>query len=543
MKGGENMDIVMNITPLDSKQMVATKKPTGKEATNATRAGNGFAQALNVETDKGGMDDEPKAKLDENVQLMAAMTAMVPPVIINIVPVNQAVDAVGESSSDATEESPLLLSSIMPSLVEMPILVPQEQQVADALLSTQSQLSIAAVSVLPTQTPKPVVPNNQADIVNVMPAVSPVELPNQAPNILQNELPSASLVQMPTIVAEEKQGKSATLVDTSTKQFTAAMANMTAVNPIPMVDNNKLGEFAQLTNQMQLQPQSKPITNQVDAVDNAVEEATILTQNPIVAELLPPSNPAGFNYALGKNNGKQGESKKVAMDQVDSGVVEMVKNAGIVREGEVKPILTAQVITATTEALIGGNKEMIEGVGPNLTTKTTDVFASLLSQQGVKMESQGTLEVKPVPTPVMADPYGVSSQIVEQARFVAGNKNTEMIIQLKPEHLGELTFKISVEKGIVSASFHSNNSEVRSAIESSLAQLKQEFSNQGLKVDTVGVYSGLGQFFSNGQQSNGQQQPTVKVHNKKNEEDFLEALETIDTGSQRLDGNGVDYRA
>lgn len=25
----------------------------------------------------------------------------------------------------------------------------------------------------------------------------------------------------------------------------------------------------------------------------------------------------------------------------------------------------------------------------------------------------------------------------------------EMIIQLKPEHLGELTFKVSVEKGIV----------------------------------------------------------------------------------------------
>lgn len=71
------MDIVMNITPLDSKQMVATKKLTGKEATNATKADNGFAKVLNVETDKSGMDEESKAK-DENVQLMAAMTAMVP---------------------------------------------------------------------------------------------------------------------------------------------------------------------------------------------------------------------------------------------------------------------------------------------------------------------------------------------------------------------------------------------------------------------------------------------------------------------------------
>ena len=539
MKGGENVDIVMNMTPIDSKQIVATKNPTNKEGINTNKAGNGFAKALNAETDKSGMDDEPKAKMDDNVQLMAAMTAMVPPVIMNIAPVNQAVDAVGETASDATEENPLLLTSIMPSQVEVPILVSQEQQVVDALLSTQSQL---AVSALPAQMPT-VVPEIQADTVNVVPTVSPVELPNLAPNILQSELPRASQVQMPTVVAEEQQGQIATVVDTSLQQLTAVGANMAAVNPIPMVANNKLGEFAQLTNQMQLQPQSKPITSQVDVAYNSVEEVAVLTQNPIVAEMLPPSNPAGFNYALGKNNGKQGESKKVAMDQVNSGVVEMVKNAGIVREGEVKPILTTQVITSTTDTLIGENKETIEGVAPNLTTKTTDVFASLLSQQGVKMESQGTLEVKSVPTPALPDPYGVSSQIVEQARFVAGNKNTEMIIQLKPEHLGELTFKVSVEKGVVSASFHSNNSEVRSAIESSLAQLKQEFSNQGLKVDTVGVYSGLGQFFSNGQQSNGQQQPTVKVHNKKSEEDFLEALETIDTGSQRLDGNGVDYRA
>lgn len=59
------------------------------------------------------------------------------------------------------------------------------------------------------------------------------------------------------------------------------MAKMTEVTP--MVVNNKLGEFAQLTNQMQLQPQSKPITNQVDTVDNLVEEVATLTENPIVA--------------------------------------------------------------------------------------------------------------------------------------------------------------------------------------------------------------------------------------------------------------------
>lgn len=50
-------------------------------------------------------------------------------------------------------------------------------------------------------------------------------------------------------------------------------------------------------------------------------------------------------------------------------------------------------------------------------------------------------------------------------------------------------------------------------------------------------------FFLMDKQSNGQQQPTVKVHNKKNEEDFLEALEHTDTVNQKgTDGVGVDYR-
>ena len=130
---------------------------------------------------------------------------------------------------------------------------------------------------------------------------------------------------------------------------------------------------------------------------------------------------------------------------------------------------------------------------------------------------------------------------MNKTQLAAGAKNTEMIIQLKPEHLGELTFKVTVEAGVVTASFHSNNPEVRSIIEASLPQLRQDMANQGLKVDNVGVYAGLGQFLSNGQRdAQQQQQSPIKIQNKKAEEDFIEAMDTI--GSKELTADGVDYR-
>ncbi len=102
------------------------------------------------------------------------------------------------------------------------------------------------------------------------------------------------------------------------------------------------------------------------------------------------------------------------------------------------------------------------------------------------------------------DDFNVPRQIIEQARLLRRGEDTQMVIKLNPEHLGELTLKVSVSaNGAVNASFHSDNAQVRAIIENTLVQLKQELNNQGLKVDNVDVYAGL----SDGQlpQGEGQQ--------------------------------------
>lgn len=98
----------------------------------------------------------------------------------------------------------------------------------------------------------------------------------------------------------------------------------------------------------------------------------------------------------------------------------------------------------------------------------------------------------PQSAPAANDDFNIPQQIVDQAKLIKRAENTEMVIKLNPEHLGELTLKVAVTtNGSVSASFHSDNVQVRTIIENSLVQLRSDLNQQGLKVDQVEVYAGL----------------------------------------------------
>ena len=107
----------------------------------------------------------------------------------------------------------------------------------------------------------------------------------------------------------------------------------------------------------------------------------------------------------------------------------------------------------------------------------------------------------------------ITTQIVEHARMIRNAENTEMVIQLKPEHLGELTLRVSAAtNGSVNVTFHSENAQVRAMIENTLVQLKQELSNQGLKVENVQVSAHL----SDGGMMNGRGQQAWEQNQRSN---------------------------
>lgn len=146
--------------------------------------------------------------------------------------------------------------------------------------------------------------------------------------------------------------------------------------------------------------------------------------------------------------------------------------------------------------------------------------------------------------------YDIPQQIVDQARLIQRGQDTEMVIHLKPEHLGDLTLRVSVgADGAVNASFHSNNAEVRTIIENTLVQLKQDLNNQGLKVDNVGVYAGLadgGLPQENGQQQAFQQNGSGQQHSTRESaeafEDGQELAAALAAQKENAATDGVDYR-
>ena len=151
----------------------------------------------------------------------------------------------------------------------------------------------------------------------------------------------------------------------------------------------------------------------------------------------------------------------------------------------------------------------------------------------------------------MQEDFDVPKQIVEQARLLRRGEDTQMVIKLHPDHLGELTLKVSVSaNGAVNASFHSDNAQVRAIIENTLVQLKQELNNQGLKVDNVDVYAGLtdGQLpQGEGQQAwqqNQRHSSNGSIRNLGDVADYGEETENIAVGVQGTAeaADGVDYR-
>ncbi len=133
--------------------------------------------------------------------------------------------------------------------------------------------------------------------------------------------------------------------------------------------------------------------------------------------------------------------------------------------------------------------------------------------------------VEAAPVQQAQDPYNVMQQVVDQARLIRSDANTEMVIRLNPEHLGELTLRVAVTaSGAINATFHTENAQVRGLLESSMIQLKQELQQQGLKVNNVDVQSGLSQdFFAQSQA--GQQGYPQPQHSARNQSADRRAFE------------------
>lgn len=93
-------------------------------------------------------------------------------------------------------------------------------------------------------------------------------------------------------------------------------------------------------------------------------------------------------------------------------------------------------------------------------------------------------------------------ELAERMQAVMTTERSEVRIQLKPEHLGELKIRVAVEQGVVSAEFVAESQAVKSLIEANLPELRSALQDMGSTVSELAVYVG------------GHEQPSEQRHHQ-----------------------------
>lgn len=149
----------------------------------------------------------------------------------------------------------------------------------------------------------------------------------------------------------------------------------------------------------------------------------------------------------------------------------------------------------------------------------------------------------------------IMDQITEYMKINLKADVQEMELQLHPASLGTVNVQIASKDGAVTAQFTTQNETVRAVIETQLVQLKQQFEEQGIKVDAVEVTVAnheYGQQFSqeNGDTGNMQNRSSkgtrrINLDEIGAEEDLeeMEESERIAVEMMQANGNTVDYTA
>ena len=125
-----------------------------------------------------------------------------------------------------------------------------------------------------------------------------------------------------------------------------------------------------------------------------------------------------------------------------------------------------------------------------------------------------------------------------------------------PEHLGKIYLEITSKDGTVSAHLTAQNEVVKEALESQIADLKQNMNQAGVKVDAVEVTVGGHEFEKNLEQNAKQEEQQAEEREKAanatrhinlNELDGLSGLmteeETLVAKMMAEQGNSVDFTA
>ena len=133
------------------------------------------------------------------------------------------------------------------------------------------------------------------------------------------------------------------------------------------------------------------------------------------------------------------------------------------------------------------NSEATQNDSSGTKEDSTNTAAQNFAQNFVNQLAEAVENAEQTTTSYGVRGQDIINQITEQIRVHVTSETTEMELQLHPASLGNVKVQIASTGGILTAVFTTENEAVKAALESQLVQLKENFAEQGLKVESVEV--------------------------------------------------------
>lgn len=111
----------------------------------------------------------------------------------------------------------------------------------------------------------------------------------------------------------------------------------------------------------------------------------------------------------------------------------------------------------------------------------------------------------------------IVNQVIDQIKLTSGKELTSIEVMLNPERLGSVHVTVSAKNGILTAQIAAQNEQVKTALENQMTTLRENFENQGIKVDAVEITVMTHQFEAgqNFGQSESERKQSERKLNKK----------------------------
>ena len=191
----------------------------------------------------------------------------------------------------------------------------------------------------------------------------------------------------------------------------------------------------------------------------------------------------------------------------------------------IMPLMTDEngIEAAHTKSGFEQNSRSSQGEKQNASAEVTGISSQNLFDNIAanlqKLEGAGSL-------PEGTTAKAILEQVTNQIHNLHAPDKTSLEFMLTPETLGKVAVNVSSKNGVLQAEFRVESAQAKAALESQMVELKLNFENQGLKVESVSVMiseNGIGN--DDGNRNTGEE---GKRNNKRNRNfDIEEGIESI----------------